>query len=306
MRKKDKVWYSVSEFYADVTTLAESIRSDARFDDLESIYGIPQGGSLLAFELSDRLNLNLLAKYDVIDSRKTLIVDDLVDSGKTMGHFNIRFMTAVLHRKTWSRVVPDFIANDNCEDWIVYWWEGTQEKSIEDSVIRQLEYIGEEFDREGLVETPKRVVKSWDKIYGGYKLDPRKLMKTFESDGYDQMVLLKDIEFYSTCEHHMLPFFGKAHIAYIPDHRVIGISKLARLLEVFTRRLQIQERIGEQVTSTIDEELSPFGSACILEAQHFCMTSRGVEKQHSKMVTSSLTGVFRKQEVRQELMSLIK
>lgn len=177
---------------------------------------------------------------------------------------------------------------------------------IEESVREIMEYIGEDVDREGLVETPKRVRKSWDKLYGGYDMDPKDLLKTFDKETYSQMVVLKDIEFYSTCEHHMLPFFGKAHIAYIPGKKVIGVSKLARLLEIYARRLQIQERIGEQVTTFLMKELKAKGAACVLEAQHFCMTSRGVEKQNAKMVTSSLKGVFLKEaETRQEFFSMI-
>lgn len=177
---------------------------------------------------------------------------------------------------------------------------------IEENVREIMEYLGEDTYREGLVETPKRVRKSWEKLYGGYDMDPKDLLKTFDKETYSQMVVLKDIEFYSTCEHHMLPFFGKAHIAYIPRKKVIGVSKLARLLEIYARRLQIQERIGEQVTSFLMKELKAKGAACVLEAQHFCMTSRGVEKQNAKMVTSSLKGVFMKEpETRQEFFSMI-
>ena len=183
----------------------------------------------------------------------------------------------------------------------------TEEQYIEDCLVDIIEYIGEDSVREGLLETPKRIRKSWDKLYGGYNMDPKELLKTFDKETYSQMVVLKDIEFYSTCEHHMLPFFGKAHIAYIPGKKVIGVSKLARLLEIYARRMQIQERIGEQVTTFLMKELKAKGAACVLEAQHFCMTSRGVEKQNAKMVTSSLKGAFLKEpETRQEFFSMIK
>jgi GTP cyclohydrolase I len=181
--------------------------------------------------------------------------------------------------------------------------EATKEK------IRDILYwIEEKPDREGLKDTPDRVVKSWETLYGGYKMKPEDVMKTFSvPDGCDEMILLKDIEFYSTCEHHMLPFFGKAHIAYIPDQKVIGVSKLARILEIYARRLQIQERLTNQITGAIMKHLGAKGAACILEAQHFCMTSRGVQKQNSKMVTSSLIGAFReKPEARAEFLELIK
>ena len=170
-----------------------------------------------------------------------------------------------------------------------------------------LELIGDDPAREGLLETPHRVVKSWRELFAGYGKDPAAVLKTFEGGGYDQIVLLKDIEMYSTCEHHLQPFVGKAHIAYVPDKRVVGISKLARLLEVFTRRLQIQERIGEQITDALMDHLKPKGAACIIEARHFCMCARGVGKQHSMMITSSLRGIFlENQSTRSELMGLIR
>lgn len=174
-------------------------------------------------------------------------------------------------------------------------------------VIAQLRYIGEDPHREGLSETPQRVVKSWDHLFSGYSVDIASLFKTFESDGYDEMVLLKDIEMYSMCEHHLLPFFGKVHIAYIPDEKVIGVSKLARLLEAFSRRAQIQERIGNQVTEALMQHLKPKAAACIIEAQHLCMLMRGVQKQNSIMTTSSLKGAFMTNlAAREELMRLIK
>lgn len=170
-----------------------------------------------------------------------------------------------------------------------------------------LHYIGEDPTREGLLETPKRVVKSWFELYAGYNKDPADILTTFDAENYDEIVLLKDIELYSMCEHHMLPFYGKAHVAYIPNGRVIGISKLARLVDIFSRRLQIQERLGQQITSAIMEHLQPKGAACIIEASHMCMRMRGVSKQHSMMITSSMTGVFmEKPETRAELMALLK
>ena len=170
-----------------------------------------------------------------------------------------------------------------------------------------LELIGEEPHREGLLDTPKRVVKSWDQIYSGYSQNPADLFTQFSSDVYNQMVILKGIEMFSTCEHHMLPFYGKAHIAYIPNEKIVGISKLARLLDMYARRLQIQERIGDQVTSALMEYLQPKGAACIIEASHMCMRMRGVSKQNSIMVTSSIKGIFETDaSAKAELISLIK
>lgn len=174
-------------------------------------------------------------------------------------------------------------------------------------VIKQLIAIGENPDREGLLNTPERVVRSWNELYSGYDKDPEGLLTVFDAGTYDQIVLLKDIELFSMCEHHMLPFFGVAHVAYLPDKHVIGISKLARLVDIFARRLQIQERIGEQVTEALMKYLKPKGAACIIESVHMCMRMRGCSKQNSTMVTSSMKGTFLHDiSAKQELMTLIK
>ena len=162
----------------------------------------------------------------------------------------------------------------------------------EDLIKQILQEIGENPDREGLQDTPKRVVKSWKELYAGYSKNPEDLFTTFESDGYDQIVLLKDIEMYSMCEHHMLPFHGVAHVAYIPDGKIVGISKLARIVDMYSKRLQNQERITQQVTDCLMKYLQPKGAACIIEAKHMCMCARGVGKQNSVMTTSSMYGAF--------------
>lgn len=182
----------------------------------------------------------------------------------------------------------------------------TEEERLE--LIRQmLIEIGEDPDREGLLDTPKRVLKSWSEIYKGYDQKVEDLLTTFDADGYDEIVLLRNIEFYSMCEHHTLPIIGVAHVAYIPDGKIVGISKLARLVNMYARRLQIQERITAQVTSDLMQYLKPKGAACIIDAGHLCMRMRGVNKQHSSMVTSSMQGVFRENTAaREELMSLIR
>lgn len=180
-----------------------------------------------------------------------------------------------------------------------------------DLVKQMLIAIGEDPSREGLLETPKRVVKAWGEIFAGYKMSPSDVITTFDAEGYNELVLLKNIEFYSMCEHHMLSFTGKAHIGYIPQGKIVGISKLARILDIYAKRLQVQERLGQQVTKALSQLLEPLGAACIIEAQHLCMRCRGVEKQNSVMITSSLTGVFledteRGRAARAELMSLVK
>lgn len=181
---------------------------------------------------------------------------------------------------------------------------------VKSMIKAMFEYLGEDATREGLADTPNRVVKSWDKLYGGYLQKPEDILTTFSEDDvipHDQIILLKEIEFYSTCEHHLLPFVGKAHVAYIPRDKVVGISKLARIVEIYARRLQVQERIGNQVTKAIMDNLNSKAAACVIESKHFCMTCRGVEKQNSVMVTSSLRGAFLVDgKTRQELMTLIR
>lgn len=307
----DTTYYSAQQFYEDVPKLASLISQTPCAENLVYIHGVPQGGTVLATALAEKLGLLQLDQNNMKNKppRTVLVVDDIVDSGKTRERYR-QYPFACLHVAPgcpwWCDEVPT-IGLKQVKDWIVYWWEGTKEKSINDTVIRQLEFIQENPTREGLRETPDRVVRSWEVLYGGYRTDPLSVFRVFEDDDSDEMVLLKDIEFYSTCEHHMLPFFGRAHIAYIPDGKVVGISKLARLLEVYARRLQIQERLGQQITHALMTHLKPKGAACILEAQHFCMTARGVQKQNSKMVTSSLEGAFREDaRVRMEFLELVK
>ena len=175
------------------------------------------------------------------------------------------------------------------------------------AVKTMIETIGDDPTRDGLIDTPRRVVASWDELFRGYNQNPKDLVKVFECESYTGMVLLKDIELYSMCEHHMLPFVGKCHIAYIPDKKVIGISKLARIMEVYARRLQIQERLTDEIADTIKALLQPKGVAVQIEAEHFCMRMRGVGKQNSVMVTTSLRGLFLSDpSTRNEFLNAIK
>ena len=171
-----------------------------------------------------------------------------------------------------------------------------------------IEWAGDDPEREGLLETPKRVAKSYRELFAGYESDPKDyLAKTFEEvGGYDELVILKDIPVVSFCEHHMLPFIGRAHVGYLPSNRVVGISKLARLVEVHAKRLQIQERMTAEIASTIERVLNPHGVAVVIEGTHTCMTTRGVHKSQATMVTSRMLGVFRDHaETRQEFLSAI-
>jgi len=171
-----------------------------------------------------------------------------------------------------------------------------------------LSSIGEDIYREGLKDTPDRVMRMYEEIFFGYMCDPKEILaRDFDAGNYQDMILVKDIPFYSHCEHHMVPFFGVAHIAYVPEERVVGISKLARLVECFGRRLQIQERLTSQIADTIEEVLQPKGVGVVVTAEHMCMTMRGVQKLGSKTTTSAMRGVFFDEpEARAELLSLIK
>ena len=179
---------------------------------------------------------------------------------------------------------------------------------IAELVRQMLVHLGEDPDREGLRRTPERFEKALRFLTSGYRQDPDAILNgaTF-SVSYDEMVVVKDIEVYSVCEHHMLPFFGKCHVAYIPNKRVIGLSKIARLVNMYARRLQIQERLTSQIAKTLEEKLSPQGVGVIIEARHLCMVMRGVEKQNSAAMTSAMLGAFRNsKQTRDEFLSLIR
>ena len=166
---------------------------------------------------------------------------------------------------------------------------------VEAAVRKLILWAGDDPDREGLLDTPKRVVKAFEEFFSGYAIDPTEyLERTFEeTNGYDEMIVLRDISFISHCEHHILPVVGKAHVAYLPESRVVGISKLARVVEAFAKRLQIQERMTAQIANAIQDALQPRGIAVVIEAEHQCMTTRGVMKQGVSMVTSRMLGAFR-------------
>jgi GTP cyclohydrolase IA len=248
------------------------------------IYGIPRGGIPVAYAL---LNFLQGATITNIPERADIFIDDIIDSGAT--------------KEKWAQRYPGipFVAlydktNNPDLGWLVFPWEGDAQGSIKDAVIRILQYVGEDPKREGLIETPFRVARAWEDWTCGYGKDPKDVLKAFADGGevYDEMVLVKDIPFYSHCEHHLAPFFGVAHIAYIPNGRIVGLSKLSRLLDIFAKRLQVQERLTAQVADALMDHLHPKGAAVSIRARHLCMESRGIQKQNSETVTNALRGVF--------------
>lgn len=333
------MYYSTADFAVSTNIITQLIKNKNR--DYEYILPVPRGGYCLAIALSEKLDIPLLDKhihhvkgYPLLEwddedqsyhinnkkgTEKILVVDDIIDSGTTRKKFKY-YDFASIHVSDHYFNNPSAETKDRftyfhkvSDDWINYFWEEAAEKDIEETIIRQLEYIGEDVSRDGLLDTPSRVVKSWKELYCGYNQKAEDVIKTFEiptngnNGKYDEIIFCKNIEFYSTCEHHMLPFVGKATIAYIPGKKIIGLSKLARLLEIYARRLQIQERICDQVTNDLMTLLEARAAACIIEAKHFCMCSRGVNKQNSVMVTSSMKGLFlERTEARMELMGLLK
>jgi len=183
----------------------------------------------------------------------------------------------------------------------------TEHHGLEQTVATLLRLLGEDPEREGLRKTPLRVARALTFLTQGYRQDPKQVINgALFTEDYSEMIVMKDVDFFSLCEHHILPFFGKATIAYIPRHKIVGISKLARLVDVYARRLQVQERMTTQIAHTLMEELDPLGVGVVLRAEHLCMRMRGVEKQNSVVVTSAMLGVFRShQETREEFMTLV-
>ncbi len=183
----------------------------------------------------------------------------------------------------------------------------SKDTEFENAVKSMMLHVGEDPAREGLLETPSRVRKAYEFIYGGYKEDPKEILnKALFTSSNDEMVLIKDIEFYSTCEHHLLPIIGQVHVAYIPDGKVVGLSKIPRVVNVFARRMQIQEQLTEQIADAIMEAIAPKGVAVVVQARHMCMEMRGVEKINSTTTSSALRGLFKKDEkTRSEFFSLI-
>lgn len=294
----DKVHISWEEAHQLADTVAERIQQ-IDTGGMCRLYGVPNGGIYAVLLVQQALQRKNCASF-IVEAVEAcdIIIDDIIDSGKTRLSYNGQKPFLAL---------MDKLGTHKGMGWAVFPWERQLKiDGPQDNIRRLLEYIGEDPNREGLRNTPDRIVRSYEELFSGYKEDPRSALTVFEEGVCDSMVLLRKIEVVSFCEHHWLPFVGLAHIAYIPNKKVIGVSKLARIMEIYSRRLQIQERLTEQITTALDDHLQPKGSACVIEARHSCMSCRGVNKQHSEMVTSSLTGDFRAPEVRAEFFNLIR
>lgn len=298
-----------------IDTLYKQFTVQAYFPTI--VFGISRGGIVPAVMLAARLGVpmkvcapgqNITSEYKAWD--RVLVVDDIYDSGATLEYFkqlDANIVTAVLYvRPSKEKQVTYF--GEVEDQWVRFPWETGADTpgGVQQAVVTLLRAIGEDPLREGLQETPARVEKAYKELSAGYSEDIDKLFKTFAVEGVDQVVVLRDIPYYSLCEHHMLPFWGTATIAYIPDKRVIGVSKLARIVTAYSRRLQVQERMTQQIADTITNGLNPLGVAVLVEGEHLCMRMRGIERE-GLMRTQALTGVFRTDAAaRAEVLQLMK
>lgn len=270
------------------------------------LFGVPRGGIPAAYAVCTQLmGLDILCRVVDRPAEAMFIIDDLVDSGATRDRYLQAHPTSIF------MALIDKTTAGASDNWYVFPWEESEfngDTSAEDIPIRLLQYIGEDPKRGGLLETPKRMLKAWRHYTSGYNIEPSEVLKVFEdgAENYDEMVLVKNIPVYSHCEHHLAPFFGVAHVAYIPDGKIVGLSKLSRLVDIFSRRLQVQERLTNQVADALMENLMPKGAAVVLECRHMCMEARGIQRQGATTVTSSMKGVFMEEgKARAEFLQLV-
>ncbi len=286
-------------------TIGETIKREvnSRFSDGIFVYPIPRGGIPVAYALLAACP----GVFKITDNPEIAdcFIDDIIDSGATRHKWMAKYPERPFYALV-DKTAPYVKAKD-C--WHVFPWEGSAEAGITDNIIRLLQFVGEDPNRGGLRETPARVAAAWQHWCSGYAADIPALLKTFKdgADGCDEMVVVKDIPFYSHCEHHMAPFFGTVTVAYIPDGMIVGLSKIPRVVGAFARRLQVQERLTNQIADALTEHLKPKGVGVIIKARHLCMESRGIQQQGHSTITSALRGVMRSlPEARAEFLNLTK
>lgn len=287
----------ISHFNARCVQAGDSIHRLLNNKDSIKLYGVPRGGITVAYGIAANcktIGFNVVDKPEDSD----IIVDDLMDSGNTQKRYQERFPN-----------IPFYAIYGSPKDWLVFPWENTILDSADDIPVRLLQFIKEKPERGGLKETPKRFLKAWKHFTSGYDKKPEDVMKVFEdgAETYNQMVLVKNIPVYSQCEHHLVPFFGVAHIGYIPDGKIVGLSKLSRVVDIFARRLQVQERLTDQIAQALEDNLLPKGVAVVIECRHLCMEARGICQQGHTTITSAMRGAFLiENTTRAEFMGLIK
>jgi GTP cyclohydrolase IA len=284
----NEVWAAAGQMIAS----AEIMQHDV-------IWGVPRGGVPVALMVAGRTGAAVAAT----PAEATVIVDDVYDNGATFNRHT------ALYPEARFAVLIDKREAPWTGRWVVFPWEATEDhdSSSEDWVIRLLQSIGEDVTREGLVETPGRVVRAWAEWASGYNVDPSSVLKTFHDGATNELVIVHNIPVVSKCEHHLADITGLAHVGYIPNGRIVGLSKLPRLVDVFARRLQVQERITGQIADALMEHLRPLGAGVLIRASHACMSGRGVKIHGSVTTTSAMRGVlFDKPEARAEFLALCR
>lgn len=293
-----KTYLSTNYIYERAKLLFDQIIKDTNIDKIK-MYGVPRGGVPVAYLL------NRFARIEIVGMphEANVFVDDLIDSGKTRDRYlkanpNARFY-ALFNKKY-----------DHKGEWLVFPWEGNEnnDTSADDIALRLLQYIGEDPERGGLKDTPKRFLKAWKDYTAGYGQDPDQIT-CFEdgAENYDEMIVLNDIPVYSHCEHHLAPFFGTISVGYIPDGKIIGLSKISRIIDIYARRLQVQERLTTQVATWLHKNLKPLGVGVIVKCRHMCMESRGINRSGITTKTSSLFGKMKSDStVRDEFLKLVE
>jgi GTP cyclohydrolase I len=291
--------YNVSHDQVDKLAFVAAIEIGLKYVTPKA-YPIPRGGVPAAYAIGRHMSgLQIVDDPDTAD----IFIDDLIDSGATQQKWRKRYPQKDFYALV-NKQRPEWASR-----WVIWPWEESAESSIEGNITRLLQFVGENPERGGLLETPHRVAKAWMEWCSGYNFKPEDVLKTFEdgADGVDEMVVVKDIPFYSHCEHHMAAIFGTATIAYVPDRKIVGLSKLSRLLDIYARRLQVQERLTNQIADALQDNLQPKGVGVVIKARHLCMESRGVNQQGHYTITSALRGVMRSiPEARAEFLDLAR
>lgn len=287
----------------DVALLVDVLTSKiAAHATCPKIYGVPRGGISVAYALADQLGATVVGSPE----EATIIVDDIIDSGATRARYSgsgLQFFALI------DKTAPDQTVFKDA--WVVFPWEVSDtgdDVSADDIGTRLLQYLGEDVAREGLRDTPTRYLKALKEMTSGYTIETKDMLTKFAdgAEGYDGMVVETNIPVYSLCEHHIVPFFGVAHIAYLPGTHIVGLSKIVRMVDVFARRLQVQERLTKQIADALDA-LRPEGIAVMLECRHICMEARGIRKAGVETTTTALRGAFKKNmDTRNEFYDIVK
>lgn len=280
-----------------IQILSMRIAKNNQWDEVKplKIYPIPRGGIPVSYRLIGFVTCTFLVETP---EEADIFVDDIVDSGATRDRYREQFPDKPFYGMI-DRTVLKYNWKPN--EWIVFPWEQNEKdipETVDDNIRRLLQYVGEDINRGGLLETPARVAKAWKFWCSGYEVDPASVLKVFEdgADGYDQMIVRKEIPIHSHCEHHLAAILGTCTIAYIPNGKIVGLSKLDRIVQVFARRLQVQERLTSQIADALMEHLQPLGVGVYISARHLCIESRGVSHANSETVTTALRGCIKHED----------